>query len=209
MLRTLSLFLFLLIGGAVGLRWVRRRVGGGSGGWSSPRITRDELRELTRQARRSSPLERALGLRAKITEALEGRRDRADLGRRVDEAIRRLASQARLRGRITEALESRGSVPAHDVDEEVSAFEERQVSLQRLAGKAEELDRSLEQGVLELSNLHLALLELSAAEAIEVSGALDEALGELESAGERARQDREAEAEVARFLAARTRVRNR
>lgn len=205
MLRPLLFLLLFLGGSAAALTWVRSRLRGSASRRRA--LGSAEIKEMTKEGRRTPQLERALELRRKIADAVGGRKDADRIEERVDDALRRLLEQARLRRRIRDAI---GAAPDLDprVEENVDAFEERQVRLSRLEEHGRSLERELERGLLELSNLHLALLDLSAEASLEDGGALGEALGELESAGEQARQQREAEAEVARFVAAQRRLRN-
>lgn len=202
MLRPLILLLLFLGGAFLVYRFVRRSLGRPTTA-RARRLDAGELRDLARQARGASSVERALELRGRIQEALEGREDRARLADRVDGAIRQIAGQERLRARIEEAIRSSSLGADLDESEPVAAFEERQIMLARLSDQARSLEKTSERALLELSNLHLALLDLSASEAVFERGALAEALGELESASDSARQRARAEAEVERFLAAR------
>lgn len=201
MLRVLVLFLLFIGGGIYLLTWVRNRLRALQD--SALRLEGRSLRELSRRSRSSKTLARALQLRASIREAMSGRSDQAQLATRVDAAVRRVDSQDRLRTRILDALrnESRDD-QRRGVEEEVEAFEERQVMLGRLEEQAKTLERESEQVVLELSNIHLALLDVSASEAVLDRGPLKDALNELASEGEMARTQADAQAEIERFLAA-------
>lgn len=75
--------------------------------------------------------------------------------------------------------------------------------LGRLAEQSRNLEREQERIVAELSNLHLALLDVSATQAVGgTSASLTDALSELEGQGQTARRQKQAEAEVEKFLAA-------
>ena len=200
MLRPLLLFLLLFGVSVYGVVWVRRRLGALLKGRAAPTLDTGELRELSRQARSSKTLQQALELRAQLLEALQEREDHAGLRERVDRAIRQLFEQDKLRNRIQLALTSRTSED-RSMQETVDAFEERQVMLGRLETQAKLLEQEAERAVQELIKLHLSLLDLSASEAVMDEGSLGEALSELEAAGDAARQQVVARAEVERILA--------
>lgn len=160
------------------------------------------LKKISQRARRSEVLARGLAVRSLIVESLGSRQgSQARLLGRVDTALRKLNAQDELRARLREAVASAGTSPPA-VDESVEAFEAREVMLARLVEQEKELLEEGERVVVELENLHLALLDATASEAILDSGRLGEALNEVETRGASARRQREAEAEVARFLAA-------
>ncbi|MEO1229430.1 MAG: hypothetical protein AAFZ18_11025 [Myxococcota bacterium] len=202
MLRPLLLLIFFFGVGALAFRWFRSAVAPRLR--SGPRLLGEsELRGLRQRAGKGTPLARALDLRAQIRDVLGARADGPRILAPVDVALGRIEEQGRLRMRIIEALNRAAKGSAPSVDEPVHAFEEREVMLGRLAEQSRNLEREQERTVVELSNLHLALLDISATQAVGgTSASLSEALSELEGQGETARRQKQAEAEVEKFLAA-------
>mgnify|MGYP006291676573 CR=1 FL=1 len=197
MLRALLTLLFFVGLGLWAVGWARRRLGSGASRGLSKLDGRERDR-LRRLARRSPAMKRALEVRAQVMEILQGRTDPARIRERVDEGVRQLAEQLVLRGRIEQALAS--SAVEADLPE-APRSEEQSELLARLESRLGALDEGSEHTLRELSNIHLALLELTATEAATDRGALAEALEELETAGFSARGRAEAEQEVSRLLA--------
>ena len=207
MLRPLILLILFAVGAYSALRWLRTlgllRLKGSGSRELDPR----ELKTLTRRARNIKPLKRALDLRNNIWDATKNRKDRDGLRTKVDDAIRRLDEQEKLHTRIIAAIRDTDVASEREHADDIQIFEEQQVMLSRLNEQAHVLLKEGERTILELSNLHLALLDVSASESVlNGGGALTNALSDLESLGSTARHQAEAEAEVARFLASRERL---
>ncbi len=152
------------------------------------RLGPTELATLEAEAGVSEPIRRALVLRTQIEEAAAHHEDRANLGVRLDEAVRRVAEQQRLSTRIKSALEAG---PASDLGDP-----ERATRLERLAPQLAALAASTAGILSDLDALHLALLDLSAAQAMMAEGRLGEALEDLDGA----RAKTAAELEIQRLL---------
>ncbi len=212
------LILFLIAGLAiyVGIRWFRARKLLGSGG-----LNVIELNELMKLAKRAPRLDAALKMRVLIVDtAAPEARER--VARRVDDALRRLAKQEELTQKIASALEGidRKKLDAQIDDARVEAetssdLDRREKERERLRGletQAEQAERlttrraDLQSGaeriLVELRNLHLAMLDASSSEAALESEPVKHALSELEDTSERLRQEATADEEVNRMLRA-------
>lgn len=200
MLHRLILMLIFLGGGYLSFRWLKSK---------SQKLLKDlvkiplgirsrPLKDIQQWGHTSNNIKKALELRTKIREAAEKRSDRNQLFKRVDAAIERIGEQEKVRGRIQEALAQ--AQDDESVEEDIQAFEQKQIMLSRLKDQAHTLGKASDRAIFELSKIHLALLDVSAAESVLESGVLGDALADLETQGVSARSQAEAEAEVEQFI---------
>ncbi len=212
------LILFLIVGFAVyaGVRWWRARKLLGSGG-----LNVIELNEMMKLAKKAPRLDAALKMRVLIvdTAAPDARRRVAE---RVDDVLRRLANQEQIQRQIRTALEGidtkrlAAKIDDARVEAETATDPERRdkererlrgletqaEQAERLAGRQRDLDASAERILVELKNLHLAMLDANSSAAGLESEPVKHALSELEDTSERLRQEASAEDEVNRLLRA-------
>lgn len=214
MLPRLILFLLVMFVAYGGFRWWKARKLIGSGG-----LNVIEMNQLMKLAKRSQRLDAALKMRVLIVDAAsEG--EKANFAEKVDTAIRRLAKQEELHHKISAALDGidkkalAAKVDDARVDAEVATdFDERdrkQNELRGLETQAEQVDKlearkqelhdAAEHIMVEIKNLHLALLDASSSKASLENDAVKMALAELEDSAETLRQETAAEEEVNRIL---------
>lgn len=181
-----------------------------------------EIDRMTKIAERSPLLKTAMMLRVNVVEA-SSVEDKKALGDRVDGVIRRLARQEDLKAKISKALaehdddvmerrveEARRELEQAQTDDErearrhlVAQLETQKEQLEQLRNRARELDALSNRIVLELRNLHLALLNASSSEAADsTNGTVQSVLNHLEEAGEELRQKAHAEDEVRKLIRA-------
>ncbi|MBX2814086.1 MAG: hypothetical protein KTR25_19910 [Myxococcales bacterium] len=198
------ILLFLCVGGGYfALRWLKAK--GIQLLQTGTRILdHSALRQLSQQAHQTESLQQALELRTRIWEVSHLRADRSTLRAHVDAAIRRLSEQEHIKNRILEAIQlaKKPNVPDVLATDQIKALEEQQMMLIRLEEQAKVLNRESERTLLKLSNIHLALLDVSASESVMDDNSLHEALQELESESSAVRTQAEAEAEVNQFVQA-------
>lgn len=212
------LILFLVAGLAIylGVRWFRARKLIGAGG-----LNVIELNALMKLAKRAPRLDAALKMRVVIVDAAAPDA-RQRVAARVDDAIRRLAKQEELASKIAGALEGidRKALDAKIDDARVEAetatdldrrekererlrgLETQAEQAERLTARRSDLQSGAERILVELRNLHLAMLDASSSEAALESEPVKHALSELEDASERLRQEATADEEVNRLLKA-------
>lgn len=214
MLARIILFLVVAMGVYVGTRWWRARRLLGKGG-----LNLVELNEMMKLAKKSKRIDAGLKMRVLIVEAA-GPEERPSIAKRVDAVIRRLAKQEEMAKKISEALEGidvetlRGKIADLRVDAETDSdiaarrrAEEHIDSLvtqadqfDKLDARRKELHRAAERIMVELKNLHLAMLDAKSSAASLESEPVKHALTELEEAGETLRRETAAEDEVNRML---------
>ena len=189
--------------GVVGLAVARRLAKAPEPPPPPPPLSTDELARLGVLAKGSSPLSKALDLRRRILE-LCPREDDAARGQ-VEEVVRHMGRQADARARVARALtegdpdalqldieRARERLDAAEDDEDehrrarqaLIAFEDRREHLRRLEIRGEEIDAAFESLVVELGNLHLALVDAASSQAAAKSGRLTEVRGRLRLASE-------------------------
>ena len=195
--------------------WRRQRYELSSGEQS---LSIGEFEHLRKLAKTYPRLDQALKLRVNIV-AAGNDDDKAELGAKVDSALRRLAEQVTLRKRIEAALgeidrdrlarEAAGAkTQAKDAEPDdpvIALAEQLQLQLEqvdRLSERRRALDGAADKIVLLLGNLNLALLEAESTKATEDGDKVSTVLDNLEEAGDLLRRTTEAEEEVARMLKA-------
>ena len=164
------LLLILVLAGGVALvlvRLLRRRRAP-----RSVRLTAEELVELGHQAKDSPELAEAMRLRARLLDV--ARPDPAGVLREADEAIRQLAVQVRTRRQIDAAvrdMRSRGESERTEADARSQApvrqerLDAQRAQIEHLDGRRKDLARAAEDIVMELRDVHLALLEAASSKA--------------------------------------------
>lgn len=208
------MLVLLVVAGAAWLWWrLKKPTAGG--------LNVLELREILQLAKGSQRLEAAVLLRVNIVEAATAE-EKASMTQRVDDVVRRLARQENLHQKIKGVLaendpdnliraqdELRGRLartpgPEEKVilEDKLAALHTQEEQLGRLKKRLSELDDAADRAVLELKNLHLALLEASSVEAAASGDRVTSALGHLEEASESLRQKAQADDEVDRLLRA-------
>ena len=217
MLIRLILFLIVAAGVTVYIRYARSKRLDRAGG-----LDVFEVERLLKLAERAPRLKEAMVLRVSIVEATPSAERRA-VSARVDGVLRRLARQERLRDRVLETLAAtdqaalRRQLAAAEADAEAAAADEvraaskralaQQLSTQlaqltELHRREDDLDEVNHRLLLELRNLHLALLNASSSEVALESQGVASALSQLEETSEAVRQKTSADAEVERLLKA-------
>lgn len=177
---------------------------------------RSELKALPEVAAYSRPMKSALALKTSIAEAIP----KSDGGtmEEVETTLQHLARQEALRRKIDETLDdlrpedievrlARAKREAPKSEEEILSqqtliqrLETQAEQLERLTRRAETLKAASEQIVVELRNLHLALLEASASEASLSQNHVQAALSQLRESTESLRHQAEAAQEVEALL---------
>ena len=218
----MSLLLRILLGLAV--LWVlwrtARRLGLKAGRRSGPRrLTSGEIIEFGLLAKNTPALAEALTLRAKIVELALGSGWKS-VAIQADEAIRQLGAQAETRQRIENAVEdlesgrlrrqldaSRQVAAGAATDDERRAAEARSERLdiqierlQRLSERWGELDRASQEIVLELRDVHLALLDAASSKADLGSDTARQMRSRLELITDEMRRSAHSDEDVARIL---------
>ena len=214
------LILFLALTGVLwtAIAWWRRQRRGLPSG--DRLLDAAELDRLHRLAKTNPRLEQAIKLRGSIVRAgTDG--SRAELGTKVDAALKRLSEQVMLRDRISSTLqtidrdrlarEAAGArAQANDAgpDDPVHSLA-TQLALQveqvdRLSERMRALESAADKIVLLLGNLNLALLEAESSQATEDGDKVGLVLADLEEAGEHLRRTTEAEEEVNRMIKAKS-----
>lgn len=197
----------IIIAVAIGLgimalrRWSKRMASQSIGDLSS-----GEIEELKAMAAQVKPLAEALRIRGKVHEILlddktRGAENAAEIGQQVDRAIWQLSRQHltldRIRGAVDgldlgaladaerRAHEALASAAEPEAREEARRTSERaalqRTQLEQLARRRRELEAGGSQIILDLQNLHLALLDAASSRAgigSEAVRALRERLGE-------------------------------
>jgi len=186
-----------------------------------PPLAAGDLARLEGLAGDSPRLAEALSLRGRILELCAPEDD--PLRGQVDETVRHLGRQAEARARVARALAGRDPDGLQDdierardrldaagedddrrrrVRQALVALEDRREHLRRLESRGDEVDTAFESLVVELGNLHLALVDAASSRAAAKSGRLAEVRARLHEASEDLVRRTEAEEEVERLLAA-------
>lgn len=214
----LRLILFVLAFGGlgfVGWRWFRGRRLDRSGG-----LDVFEIERLMKIAKTSQRVQAAMVLRVNIVEAASAD-EKKSVSAKVDAVLRRLAQQESLRQRVKETLGkfdlgklkvqlTKAEADADGADGERKLLKDglvRQLKTQidqimALYTREDDLDAHAERMMMELKNVHLALLNASSTEAVSDAGSVSQALAHLEETTEELRQQTSAEAEVDRLIRA-------
>jgi len=212
----IRLVLFLVVAGFGGLfayRFLRSKSLSRSGG-----LDVFEIERLMKLAEGSQRLKGAMMLRVNIVEAAPSA-DKKSVSTKVDGALRRLAQVEVLRQRVRKTLGAsdqdkiRGQLAqaeteAQNLDPERAEGKQRlaqqlQTQLEQLKQlhlREDELDESGHRLMVEMNNLHLALLNASSSEASAETGTVASALNQLEETSEAFRQKTSADEEVERLL---------
>jgi len=185
-----------------------------------PPLEGEELSRLEGQAVACTPLSKALDLRGRVLELCPLEDD--SVRGQVDEVVRHMGRQADARARVARALtegdsdqlrddieRARDRLDAAEDDEDehrrarqaLVALEDRREHLRRLETRGDEIDGAFESLVVELGNLHLALVDAASSRAAAKSGRLAEVRGRLRLASDDLVRRTEAEEEVERLLA--------
>lgn len=215
MLIRLILFVFVIVGVIAAVRFVRSKRLDRTGG-----LDVFEIERLMKIAKGSQRLEQAMALRVHIVEAAPAD-DKKAVSAKVDTALRRLAHIEVLRERVKKALQQqdkralseRASSLRDEADEAeperaeakrqlASQLDTQVEQLDQLYLRDDELDESADRLMLEMNNLHLALLNATSSEASSSSGSVAGALRTLEETSESFRAQTSAEQEVERLLVA-------
>lgn len=215
MLIRLILFLALFAGAFAVFRFLKAKRLDRSGG-----LDVFEIERLMKIANGSQRMKQAMALRLNVVGAAPTAEKKA-ISAKVDGALRRLAHIEQLRQKVKKALESadRRALEGRAalLREEAAATEgERAEAKLELAAKVDtqveqlkqlylrddELDEAADRVMLEMNNLHLALLNASSSEASSDTGSVANALAQLEETSEGLRQQTSAEEEVERLLKA-------
>lgn len=217
----IRLVLFLIVvgfGGLFAYRFLRSKSLAGSGG-----LDVFEIERLMKLAQGSERLKGAMMLRVNIVEAAPAA-DKKSVSAKVDGALRRLAQVEVLRQRVRKTLGAsdqdkiRGQLAqaeseAQNLDPERAEGKQRLAQqlqtqldqLKQLHLREDELDESGHRLMVEMNNLHLALLNASSSEASAGTGTVASALNQLEETSEAFRQKTSADEEVERLLKEATR----
>ena len=197
-----------------------RRLGLTPGRRSGPRrLTSTEIIELGLLAENTPALAEALTLRARIVELALGSGWRS-VAAQADEAIRQLGAQAETRRRIEKAvddLESGRLRRELDASKQLAAgaageddrraaearserLEVQIERLQRLSERWGELERASQEIVLELRDVHLALLDAASSKADLGSDTARQMRSRLELITDEMRRSAHSDEDVARIL---------
>lgn len=215
MLVRLILFLFLVFGVVYGVKRLRNAPKALDES-NTGRLTQVEIQEIMHLAKRSDRMEAALITRGKIVE----RAKQSKLVNKVDQVLRKLATQIKLKEEIAETFremnadeledkiaEAQFKVQAakdadtkHHAEAYLKQLETQDEHLARLKKRRQAINLASERIVNELKNIHLAMLSASSNEASLSSDQLTSAIAHLEEASEDLRRQSEADDEVARML---------
>lgn len=216
MLIRLVVFLLLLgVGGLLAFRFTKAKSLNRSGG-----LDMFEIERLMKLSDGSQRIKGAMMLRVNIVEAASAS-DKKTVAARVDGALRRLAhvevlrqrvretlaasDQAQIRGLIVEAneeVDKAGPMRAEGKRKLAHQLQTQLDQLKELHLREDELDEAGHRLMLEMNNLHLALLNASSSEASAETGSVASALDQLEETSEGFRQKTSADEEVERLLKA-------
>lgn len=205
MLFRLILFLAVAAGVAIFVRYTRAKQLNRSGG-----LDVFEIERLMKLAGDSQRLKEAMVLRVSIVEATPPSEKKA-ISARVDGVLRRLAQQEILRGRVVKTLATTDKAALElqiaEAEADAKTALAKQLStqltqLRELHVREDELDDVNHRLLVELRNLHLALLNASSSEVALESQGVSSALAQLEETSESVRQKTSADAEVERLLKA-------
>jgi hypothetical protein len=205
MLIRLMLFLLVVTGVAVLARYVRSKRLDRAGG-----LDVFEVERLMKLAGDAPRLKEAMVLRVGIVEATP-EAERRDMSARVDGVLRRLARQEVLRDRVVKTLAATDKASLElqiaETEAEGKTALAKQLStqlaqLRELHQREDELDEVNHRLLVELRNLHLALLNASSSEVALESQGVTSALAQLEETSDSVRQKTSADAEVERLLKA-------
>lgn len=191
------------------------------------KLSKDELRRLEQLAKSEARLGEALGLRREIHRVIEEHPSTesdagAALEARVDAVTRQLLEQSTTRQKVESALR-RFDPNAHAeeileaetkltgttdpanreaLQETVDKLRRQSEHLERLRGRRDQLENAERQIVVELRNVHLALLDAASSKAGLGDDRVQEIRSSLQEAVETLRQSTDADEELTRALRA-------
>lgn len=190
-------------------------------------LSKDELRRLEQLAKSEARLREALGLRGEIHRVIdEHPSTQSDAGSaleaRVDGATRQLLEQSTTRQKVEAALarfdanahaeeileaETRLAAATEPASREalrstLSKLGSQSEQLERLRGRRDQLENAERQIVVELRNVHLALLDAASSKAGLGDDRVQEIRSSLQEAVETLRQSTDADEELAHALRA-------
>ncbi len=185
-------------------------------------LTAWEIADLTKRAESSERLKAALAIRIGIVEASPAER-KVTFARKADDALRRLSQQESIQDKIRKTLAEEDPLDLENQiantqveieslkgdarmakETHLAALETHLDQLRNLRRRLTDLEEHGHRLVMEMKNLHLALLEASSTESTLEGGKLESSLDRLEAASEEVRREAQSEAEVDRLLAAST-----